>query len=62
MRLDIFRIHKVICLIQHSFIKKYVFGMVYYVFQRLQGNHGLSVVMATYVTFITKLCQKPEVF
>ena len=36
--------------------------MVYYLFKRLQGNDGLSVFMAIYVTFITKFCQNPEVF
>ena len=36
--------------------------IVYYKFSRLRVNYGLSVVMATYVVFMTGFCMNSEVF
>ena len=36
------------------FHKSEALGMVYLIFSKLWGNHGICVVMATYVIFITE--------
>ena len=42
--------------------KLWVFVIVYYMFGRLRGYHGRSVVMAANVIFMTRVCRNLELF